>query len=52
MKRAGPPAIPKDVPEFATWPVGPWGPTPEVGMSAKFCGKKFAAATPVLPVTV
>jgi hypothetical protein len=49
MKRAGPPAIPNDVPEFATMPVGP---TP--GMAAKFvpgAPLRFTGATPVPPVT-
>ena len=40
---------------FETWPVGPGKPANTVGGTvAKFIppGKKFAAATPVLPLTV
>src|ERR1700693_6131035 len=49
MKRAGPPAMPNDVPEFPTSPVGP---TP--GMAAKFvpgAPLRFTGVMVVLPVT-
>jgi hypothetical protein len=53
IKRAGPPAMPNDIPEFPTMPVGPLG-TPPPGMAAKFVPGvplRFTGAMVVLPVT-
>src|SRR3984957_13541018 len=53
MKRAGPPAIPNDIPELPTMPVGPLG-TPPPGMAAKFVPGvplRFPGAMVELPVT-
>src|SRR5271155_468759 len=49
MKRAGPPAMPNDIPEFPTMPVGPMP-----GMAAKFvpgAPLRFTGAMVVAPVT-
>ena len=57
MKKAGPvPPMSNDfIAEFATWPVGPGKPATTGGrMAAKFVAggaRRFAGATPVLPVT-
>jgi hypothetical protein len=53
MNRAGPPAIPNDIPEFPTMPVGPEA-APPPGIAAKLVPGtplRFAGAMVELPVT-